>query len=121
MDARGEHRWQEDLPAYALGALDPGEARDLEAHLAECEHCRERLRWLEPAVDILPASVQQLQPPPELKVALMEKVREDGEAPARAAPPWWRGARAGFSLRPALALGCAGAGCRGCDRLWAER
>ncbi|ASN40316.1 zf-HC2 domain-containing protein [Paeniglutamicibacter terrestris] len=32
-----------DLGAYALGGLDPDEARDFEAHLAICQQCREEL------------------------------------------------------------------------------
>ncbi len=35
--------FQEDIPAYALGALDPEEAAALEAHLQTCESCRREL------------------------------------------------------------------------------
>jgi anti-sigma-K factor RskA len=103
----------DDLAAYALGALPETEADALEAHLATCAACSERLRWLRPAVDLVPATVQQLEPPPELKLSLMETVRaEAGEqatvAPAEGRLASWR-ARAreslfgGGSLRPALA------------------
>ena len=37
--------------------------REVEAHLAECEHCRAELRWLEPSVEVLADSVTQLAPP----------------------------------------------------------
>ena len=46
---------RDDLAAYALGALDEREAGAIEDHLDGCERCRERLRWLAPAVDLLPA------------------------------------------------------------------
>jgi anti-sigma-K factor RskA len=108
VSARGdEHSWEQQLPAYALGALDGEEARVLEAHLGECERCRERLRWLQPAVDVIPASVEQLQPRPELKAALMEAVRGESAETSESRRPWWRGARM-VSLRPALALAVAG-------------
>ncbi len=35
--------FQENLAAYALGALDPGEIAALEAHLQTCESCRAEL------------------------------------------------------------------------------
>jgi anti-sigma-K factor RskA len=84
-----EHdRFNEDVPAYALGALDPGEAAELEAHIEGCERCRAELRWFEPAVRSLPESVQRMQPPPELRQRLIEEVRADARrAPAPASDP----------------------------------
>lgn len=35
--------FQENIPAYALGSLDPDEAAALEAHLQTCESCRSEL------------------------------------------------------------------------------
>ena len=72
-----QDRRHDDLAAYALGALPEPEAEELERHLAECPACTERLVWLQPAVDLVPASVQQLEPPPELKSTLMAIVREE--------------------------------------------
>ena len=76
---------RDDLAAYALGALDQPTAADLETHLAGCEACSEYLRWLEPAVDLLPASVEQVEPPASLKRNLMEAVRADAATAPR--PP----------------------------------
>jgi anti-sigma factor RsiW len=95
---------QQDLAAYALGALDPAEARVVEAHLAECERCRAELRWLEPAVDLLAESVEQVNPPPSLRDELIAITSQDArrvEAGARK-----RGWRA-WALRPATALAVA--------------
>jgi anti-sigma factor RsiW len=39
-------RFDEDLAAYALGALPPDDAAELERHLEGCEVCRQQLRWL---------------------------------------------------------------------------
>lgn len=73
----------DELAAYSLGALSETEAIAVERHLAVCERCTERLRWLEPAVAVLPASVPQVDPAPELGDRLMAIVREEAAtAPA---------------------------------------
>ena len=114
MTERDEHRerWSDDLAAYALGALNEREAALFEHHLGECASCASELRWLEPAVDYIPAtSVEQLEPPPEVRERLMAIVREEAlPAPetAKASPRGWRAWMpwtAGFALRPALAVG----------------
>jgi anti-sigma-K factor RskA len=103
----GHDDLRDDLAAYALGALEDGEAARLRDHLETCEECRLHLRWLEPAVELLPMTVQQLEPPPRLRDALMRMVREDSpkaarEPPRRAATGRW--AWLGRSmLRPATA------------------
>jgi anti-sigma-K factor RskA len=93
----------DDLAAYALGALDAAQAARLQGHLDGCVSCRRRLEWLQPAVDLLPASVPQDRPSPQLRERLMATVRAEaaaestagdpagsrpvGEDPAGAAPP----------------------------------
>jgi anti-sigma factor RsiW len=74
----GHERYRGDLAAYALGALEEREAAELQSHLADCEACRMELRWLQPAVDLLPRSVEQLVRPAGLRKRLMAPVR--GEA-----------------------------------------
>jgi anti-sigma-K factor RskA len=93
-------RWDEDLAAYALGALDPHETAQFRAHLDGCVLCRTELRWLEPALDALPATVEQLEPPAGLRDRILGSI--EGEAVPRAstrrgASRWSFGA-----LRPAL-------------------
>jgi anti-sigma-K factor RskA len=75
---------RDELAAYALGALDPVEAQALERHLDECRECREYLLWLDPAVSVLPASVEQRPAPARLKRALMDEVEADLKAARRA-------------------------------------
>jgi hypothetical protein len=108
-------RLQEDLAGYVLGALDPQEASTLELHLEGCESCRERLGWLHPAVDLLPASVEQVSPPDSLRENLMATVRAEAEAeaPAAAAPAargslrsWWQGLGP-IVMRPATGFAAA--------------
>jgi hypothetical protein len=101
------HGWEEELPAYALGALEPAETRELEEHLARCERCSERLRWLQPAVDVLPAAVEQHEPSPALRRRVLATVREEARATRGERRAWWRGGPLTFRARPALALGAA--------------
>jgi anti-sigma-K factor RskA len=108
----GHEELRDELAAYALGALPPEEAAQLERHLADCESCRDRLRWLQPAVDMLGASVEQLSPPSELRERLMETVRAEAEpsrqqevaaAGAKTRRIGWAG-WGGLLLRPATAF-----------------
>jgi anti-sigma-K factor RskA len=81
MNETGHDRWAGELAAYALGALEPGEGAELERHLAGCEECRTELEWLRPAVQLLPESVEQVEPPSALRGRLMEQVRSEAEHP----------------------------------------
>ena len=70
-----EHvHFNEDIAAYLLGALDESERTGFERHLATCDECREELERLRPAAEMLPGSVEQIEPPPRLKAALMAEV-----------------------------------------------
>jgi anti-sigma-K factor RskA len=112
--ARDHRRWRADLTAYLLGALEPQENEALETHLEDCERCRDELRWLQPAIDLLPQSISQLEPPPGLRARLLAEVRADvAELPAevaheseRRAPGRRSGGLRRFFLRPAVALTC---------------
>lgn len=113
-DRAGCEDRRDDLAAYALDALAGEDAVALENHLEGCESCRARLRWLEPAVDVLPGTVEQLTPPPSLRENLIAAVRAEA-APSEAAEPeparqakplresWWAGFR-GLMLRPATGM-----------------
>jgi len=89
-------RWSEDLAAYMLGALEPGEAAGFEQHLEGCERCRAELRWFEPALQTLPESIERQKPPRSLRENLMAEVRADVRPAKRPSPRW--------SWRPALAF-----------------
>jgi anti-sigma-K factor RskA len=77
MSGEDHKRWGEDLAAYMLGALRPDEREALERHLEGCKRCREELRWLEPAVNVLPETVERQEPPRQLRESLMAEVRAD--------------------------------------------
>jgi anti-sigma-K factor RskA len=100
MNGSDHNRWSEDLAAYMLGALESREAGEFERHLEGCERCQNEMRWFEPALQVLPESVERQEPPPRLREALMAEVRADVQPEERAAKKrsWsW------FS-RPALAF-----------------
>jgi anti-sigma-K factor RskA len=93
-----EHeRFQEDIGAYLLGALDRDERGALERHLETCGDCQEQLERLRPAADALPGSVEQLKPPRRLKKALMAEV-----------DPRPRRSRPKLFLRPVLVAAAVG-------------
>jgi anti-sigma factor RsiW len=92
-------RFQEDVGAYLLGALEPAEQAAFEGHLATCPECRAEVEELRVAADALPRTVEPLAAPPSLKRSLMATVREDAR-PAR--EPFLRRFFAG--IRPQFAL-----------------
>jgi anti-sigma-K factor RskA len=107
----GEHPDRDDLVAYSLEALDPREAAAVETHAPGCARCTRELEALAPAVAVLGESVEQLQPPEELRERVMAEVHADAaragadrETPApRRRQRGWRGLLA----RPAVAVGAA--------------
>ena len=116
MSERFEHsashdELRDDLAAYALGALEEPEAERLRAHLEGCEECQRQLRWLEPAVELLPRTVEQLEPPPRVRETLLQTVRREAPPEAREPPrapreSWWH--RLGPAVwRPATAVAAA--------------
>jgi Anti-sigma-K factor rskA/Putative zinc-finger len=114
MSARDHTSYQEELGAYLLGALTDLERQAFERHLMGCAECRDELERLRPAADALPRSVEQIEPPPGLKVSLMEVVEREARdrpgEPARRRPARraWLPSLSG--LRPALVAGALALG-----------
>jgi anti-sigma-K factor RskA len=107
----GEHPDRDDLVAFVLGALEPEQGREVEAHAPTCARCKRELEALVPAVAVLGESVEQLDPPPELREHVLAEVRADiarseaertGVAPRRPRRGW-----RGLLARPAFAVGLA--------------
>jgi anti-sigma factor RsiW len=106
---------RDDLVAYSIGALEPDEERTVEAHLPGCARCTRELRALAPAVAVLGESVEQFEPPPELRERVLATVREEAERPD-AKPAGERRGLSRLVLRPAAglaALAVVGAGVTG--------
>ena len=80
-------RYQDDVGAYLLGALNELERHAFERHLAGCGECQEELERLRPAAEALPGSVAQMDPPPGLKKRLMAEVEGAGRSRPRFSLP----------------------------------
>ncbi len=111
MNGPSEHSsWRGDLAAYLLGSLEDDERSAVERHLEGCESCREELRWLQPAIDLLPESVAQVEPPPQLRERLLAAVGSEAGSELAAQTNKRRrasnrgGFLRGFLLRPATGL-----------------
>jgi anti-sigma factor RsiW len=102
--------YRDEVGAYLLGALTDAERSAFERHLAGCAECRHELEALRPAAELLPRSVEQIEPPPSLKRSLMDVVEREahaaGTAEPRRAP---LGERLRGLLRPVRPLVAAGA------------
>jgi anti-sigma-K factor RskA len=102
--------YRDDVAAYLLGALSDAERAAFGGHLVDCPECRNEIERLRPAADLLPRSVEQVEPPPSLKRSLMEVVEREAQAPPdseRSRGSLWGRLRdlLGGSLRPVLVAG----------------
>jgi len=70
----------DDLELYALGALRPGEADRVTAHLAMCPACREELNEVATVVNALPDMVPLREPPARLKARILSTAAADAAA-----------------------------------------
>jgi len=99
----------EDVAAYALGALEPEHARAFERHLRGCELCTADLAALRPAVELLPASAERVEPPAELKKRIMAVVEAEAKERHRGEQAVRRPRRFGLRTFAPVAAGLAAA------------
>jgi hypothetical protein len=85
-----------DAAIYLLGLLDGEQSVRFREHADACAVCRDELGALQPAVDVLPATVPQLDAPEYVKQRVMNAVR----AEARVADTSQRGAAATHERQP---------------------
>lgn len=102
MNEKEHEKRRDDIAAYLLGALEPGEAAEVEQHLAACEECRSELEWLRPAVRTLPESVERVEPPAQLRSRIMAEVEAD--AGRKRSGIRLGGRMRALGLRPAVGL-----------------
>ena len=103
----GDHPDRDDLVAYSLGGLEPRESAAVEAHAPSCARCSRELEAMAPAVAVLGESVEQVEPPPELRERVLSIVRGEAESGPREDPAASRRERRGFRglvMRPAVGL-----------------
>ena len=109
--------WAAAVGAYLLEALPDSERADFERHLDACAACQDEVENLRVALHALPASVEPLAPPSQLKARIMAVVDAEAQlleaaAGPRADLPMATPARERRrfrlpALRPAFALACA--------------
>jgi anti-sigma-K factor RskA len=100
-----DHDCGDDVAAYALGALEEGELRAFESHLAGCVVCRDELASFQQVVDVLPMSAPGYEAPAALRRRVMRAVAEEPRrVPSRT--PYRRRRR---MPRPAIAFGSVAA------------
>jgi anti-sigma-K factor RskA len=81
-------RFEELLPAYALGALDADDLRELEEHLAGgCGECRRQLELWNRDLEALAASVTPVVPSETTRARILRLAA--GAAPSPRRLPWW--------------------------------
>jgi anti-sigma-K factor RskA len=102
------HPDRDEIVGLVLGALDPDQKQQVTTHVEGCRKCSAEVRHYAPAVGVLAESVEQLEPPSELRSRLLETVRreadsppESARAPTSAPRRSWLG---GLRMRPAAGL-----------------
>jgi len=84
---------REQLPAYAIGALDGGERAAVESHLRGCVTCAAELATMRPVASALAQIVPQHDPPAALRARVLAAAaaRESAaprRSPAASSAPW---------------------------------
>lgn len=83
MNDEQDERDHEQVGAYVLDALSPGEAASFEAHLQTCASCRAEVAELRKVVDVLPLAIDPVEPPTSLRDRIMAAVEgETNDRPA---------------------------------------
>jgi anti-sigma factor RsiW len=70
----------ESAGAYVLGALTLEEVRELEAHLQNCDACRDDIRSLKEVAGVLPLTAPAVQPASNLKLKILDAARSEEPA-----------------------------------------
>ena len=76
------------LALDAVGGLEPPDRAEIERHLSTCAACRQRAAQYADVASLLPAALEQVQPPARLRRNLMAQVYAESSAPVPL--PWWR-------------------------------
>ncbi|HET9713053.1 MAG TPA: zf-HC2 domain-containing protein, partial [Pyrinomonadaceae bacterium] len=72
--------YKEMIPAHALSALDAGDERALNEHLAACEECRGELAGWEATAASLALSADPIEPSPRVRETILSKIGSEKSA-----------------------------------------
>ena len=61
------HPYEDDIPAFALGALEPEEVLLVKEHLAHCPDCRAEVAAYQAVVGLLCFAIPSQEPPAHLR------------------------------------------------------
>jgi len=76
------------LALEAVGGLEPSDRAEMERHLTTCADCRQAAAQYANVASLLPAALEQVQPPARLRRNLMAQVY--AEATTTTTQPWWQ-------------------------------
>lgn len=102
------HEPHEAIAAYALGVLDDGERREVEAHLAACPACRAELGRYEDVVGDLGVMATSIPPGPALRERVVADIRSSSASTPlrrRQVPLVWLAVAASIALLSLVAVG----------------
>ncbi|MBV9310018.1 MAG: anti-sigma factor [Solirubrobacterales bacterium] len=99
---RSHARFEADVAAYALHALDDAEVGPFEAHLKGCASCRAELAEMRAVIDELPTAAPVTAAPSALRDRVMTTIRAEADQQAHAQSRTSR--KRGRDRRPPLSL-----------------
>jgi anti-sigma factor RsiW len=76
------HPYEDDIPAFALGALDPEEALQISAHVAHCPACHAEVATYHALVGLLCYASPLQEPPVHLRERILTHIAIDSESSA---------------------------------------
>jgi anti-sigma-K factor RskA len=83
----GQHPTRpEDFDLYALGALDADEKVLIEAHVASCPDCAQKIAEAQGRVAVLAFAAPRVEPSPGVKEVLMRRLHSTAEGPGGSEP-----------------------------------
>ena len=78
------HPYEDDIPAFALGALEPEEALLVKEHLAHCPDCRAEVAAYQAVVGLLCYAIPLQEPPAHLRERILTHIAVATQACAAA-------------------------------------
>jgi anti-sigma-K factor RskA len=101
----------DDIPAYAMGALDSPDRERLEGHFAVCSLCQAELRAFQDVISAVAQSAPIVQPPARLKESILREAKSSKKPQASMKTPpqngFWTALMRWLRPSPALAIGGA--------------